>query len=772
MHQGADPDGAAAAVPGADAAEAFRLIAENASDVVYRADPDGVITWISPSAEALFGWPPADIVGRSISDFIHPDDRDATLEFWRSVIATAASGRVESRIVRRDGVAVWVAGSARPARTDDGSVVGFVGDLRDIDAEREARDALAARTAELEEARRITRLGVWRRDLRTGTTTWSREMFEIFGFDPAGPPPAPETIDALLPPESRAARDRAVAASDADGTWGTELEIRRTDGTARWVRQNGAVARDAAGTVIAYHGTARDITERKRAELAVEASEARLRATLEAAPESFAIYAPVLDADGRFVDAEIVYMNGIARDRWFAGGPLEEVRGTRVFERLPQFRSNVFDIYRDVVDTGVPFAEVRRLESPAGEIWMDLRVAPVPGGFVHTSRDITAARLAQQAVERAHAELAEAQRIAHVGSWTFDIASDQPAWSDEYFRIFGLEPGGEVPPYAGQERLFTPESWARLGAAVAAASAEGTAYEIPLEIVRPDGAHRQTVARGEAVRDATGAIVGLRGTLADVTELRRAEATIRASEERYRTDRRYGRRRDRHGTGRRDHRRVERGRDADVRLCRRRGDRPAGHAHPAGVDRRGPRRRAPSLRRERRPARRGPHDRGDRATAGRDGVPDRAVALRVARRRRPLRDDDPPRHHREAGGGCSHRTGTSGARRGPADRACRELDVRHRVGPAGLVGRVLPHLRARARAGRSHRMPARSVCSPRSRGRGWAPRSRPPRQKGPPTRSRSRSSGPTARTGRRSRAARPCAMRPARSSACGGPSRT
>ena len=697
MRQGADPDGAASApCRGPTMPRPSGLIAENASDVVYRADPDGVITWISPSAEALFGCAPADIVGRSISDFVHPDDRDATLEFWRSVIATAASGRVESRIVRRDGVAVWVAGSARPARTDDGSVVGFVGDLRDIDAEREARDALAARTAELEEARRITRLGVWRRDLRTGTTTWSREMFEIFGFDPAGPPPAPEAIDALLPPESRAARDRAVAASDADGTWGTELEIRRADGAAGRVRQNGAVARDAAGTVIAYHGTARDITERRRAELAVEASEARLRATLEAAPESLRDLRAgprrrrqVRRRRDRLHERH--RPRPVVRRRSARGG-----RAGRASSSASRSSARTSSTSTAMSSTrACRSRRCRRLESPAGEIWMDLRVAPVPGGFVHTSRDITAARLAQQAVERAHAELAEAQRIAHVGSWR--LGERLRALPHVVGRALpDLRPRARRPrprPPAAEESLFDPESVRPPQCGGGGGDRQRhLPPDLEIEFIRADGEHRPAGSPA-ASQCATppAPFVELRGTFHDVTEAAAGgggdralseahlrsitetarEAIVTASDDGTIVDWNAGRRRSSSGGPRR----------------RRSGGRCRSSSPPRSTTRTSV--CEASVPRERRSARgrADPGARGARSSAGRLALPDRAVARRV------VRDGGGHfataiilSHHFEAkGGGRRLRQVRGRARRGAADRARRQLG-RGTPGRSDVVG--------------------------------------------------------------------------------------
>lgn len=125
------------------------------------------------------------------------------------------------------------------------------------------------------------------------------------------------------------------------------------------------------------------------------------------------------------------------------------------------------------------------------------------------------------------AALREAQRLAGIGNWRWDFHRDMSIWSDELYRIFGRDPA--LPP-AGFEtvsRYFAPESWQRLSAAVRAASEEGLPYKLDVELVQADGSRRWVLARGEAVRDETGQVVALRGTMQDITERHQSELELR-----------------------------------------------------------------------------------------------------------------------------------------------------------------------------------------------------------------------------------------------------
>src|SRR6185295_18788274 len=75
-------------------------------------------------------------------------------------------------------------------------------------------------------------------------------------------------------------------------------------------------------------------------------------------------------------------------------------------------------------------------------------------------------------------------------------------------------------------QLFTSESWDRLRDAAATSLHTGAPYELVLEMVRADGTHRWIAARGEAQRDSTGHIAGLRGTVQDITDRKLADEAL------------------------------------------------------------------------------------------------------------------------------------------------------------------------------------------------------------------------------------------------------
>jgi PAS domain S-box-containing protein len=128
----------------------------------------------------------------------------------------------------------------------------------------------------------------------------------------------------------------------------------------------------------------------------------------------------------------------------------------------------------------------------------------------------------------------EAQRVAHIGHWELYPEIGTPVWSDEIFRIFGLNPQEKEPSFTDHETHLHPDDWPLLNNAVTLASTEGTPFDIIFRIVRPDGEIRWTHAIGTTTKDEKDNVTKLFGTAQDITERKRTEEALRESEQKYR----------------------------------------------------------------------------------------------------------------------------------------------------------------------------------------------------------------------------------------------
>jgi len=148
-------------------------------------------------------------------------------------------------------------------------------------------------------------------------------------------------------------------------------------------------------------------------------------------------------------------------------------------------------------------------------------------------RDISKLKQSENALRDSEARLSEAQKLARLGTWSWDVEKDVVTWSEELYGMLGMDPGQSAPTYQTLPGFYTSESWERLSQAVQASLEQGGSYDLEVDMVRPGGGIVHTSTRGQAVKDKSGKVVRLYGTVWNITEHKRAEEALRDSEKRY-----------------------------------------------------------------------------------------------------------------------------------------------------------------------------------------------------------------------------------------------
>jgi PAS domain-containing protein len=272
----------------------------------------------------------------------------------------------------------------------------------------------------------------------------------------------------------------------------------------------------------------------ERSRLERQAHEDQFRQAIESMLDPVMICRIERDESDVVVDLRIEYLNEAAS----AGG---SGLGRLLSEHWSGIRQQgLLQRYLDVAATGVPLAldSYRYVDPVRPEVGgvFDLRATRIGELVFIVYRDVSE-RVGRELEVRRHQEaLAEAQRIAKVGSWRWDAATGDDEWSVQMFEICGIDPGD---PRPGRERflgLLADDGSSRFLAAMDEAAEGDGRVQLELRLVRPDGDVRDVIITGEVLVDAAGEVQATRGTIQDVTDRRFVELALRRSEERLRRE--------------------------------------------------------------------------------------------------------------------------------------------------------------------------------------------------------------------------------------------
>ena len=166
--------------------------------------------------------------------------------------------------------------------------------------------------------------------------------------------------------------------------------------------------------------------------------------------------------------------------------------------------------------------------------WWDVVITPIFGSdqqvrqLLVISRDITEQKQAAETLAKSEHLLREAQNYAHIGNWSLEADGVTSYWSEEIYRVMGLDPTS-LPGPVTLAKVAHPEDFTKVRDSLDAALQEGLEHKVEYRVVRPDGEIRWAACKGAPLYDSNGRVVRLLGIFQDITERRLAEERTRAS---------------------------------------------------------------------------------------------------------------------------------------------------------------------------------------------------------------------------------------------------
>lgn len=477
------------------------------------------------SAAEHYGYTRDSFLRMTMVDLLAPGEEASIRESVLRLMQSTPSGRMTDlgvqRHRRRDGRPSDVEMSWGLVRSDGSTAILAL--AHDVTERNFAEQALWASEAQMRGILETALDAIVLMDSRGLILSWNPRAESLFGWS-RQEAVGRRMVELIVPPRYREAHERGMKHYLATGEGPilnrpVELSALRKDGTEFPVALRVSALRDTDRVV--FCAFVEDITERKRTQETVVASEKRYRALFESNPLPILLFEPdtlrILAVNPAAVRhygfSEWEFRDRSLPDLWAAeeGGagpdPPPPERGLR--HRTKDGRA--FDV--EVTSQAIEFAG-----RPA-------RIAVV--------QDITERKRAQDRVARAERQLSIAQRITHIGSWQWEMGAEHVTWSDELYRIYGLEPQECPITYAGFLSRVHADDRERIQANVASVVQHGGSFAFDERILRPDGSVRTLRSQGEAMLGEDGRVLGLIGTCLDVTDRRQEEERQRQAEERF-----------------------------------------------------------------------------------------------------------------------------------------------------------------------------------------------------------------------------------------------
>ncbi|MEN3279152.1 MAG: hypothetical protein V7607_292 [Solirubrobacteraceae bacterium] len=324
----------------------------------------------------------------------------------------------------------------------------------------------------------------------------------------------------LIHEDDRPAAARTLAGIVEQGGTSEPFRLRVlvAGGQVRWIEAQSTVDPESGLIYTVVH----DITDRE------EVFMDRLAGAFRDAPLGMALVAP----DGRFVrvNSTLCQLLGRTREQLLDGVLPDVVEHEDVARALSSTATSLHVETRMRHRDGRPVVALVSLT-----LVRDLH--DEPQYYVCQVLDMTERYEAQAGLAANEAKLAEAQQIAQLGSWEWEIAADRVTWSDELYRIYGVNPDDGVSgfgSYGSYLEKVHADDRARVARVIETALTERRPWSIDYRIVRPGGDLRMIHARGEIVLDEEGRPEVVHGTCQDVTDNRRVEDALRATEQLFR----------------------------------------------------------------------------------------------------------------------------------------------------------------------------------------------------------------------------------------------
>lgn len=496
----------------------------NVHAIVSITDARGNMIYVNEKFCEISGYSRQELIGEShriIKSEFHPP------EFFTGMWGSISRGLIWQGEIcnrRKDGSHYWVETSIVPFTDSSRKPYQYISLRTDITHLKQMEQRLARSQV-------YANIGTWDWNIETGELFWSERIGPLFGYPTGTVEISYENFLAAVHPDDRQSVVEAIRNCVEHGAeYNIEHRCIWPDGTHHWLMERGDVVRDRYGNPKHMLGVVQDITNRKLTELELADSRKKLE---EAQHRARLGYWTRDLATGKPSWSNEVY--GLVKREPDRFNPSLQNYYDEIVHPLD--RADVQEAERIAIETGIPASLDHRILWPDGSVrWVHLDAyiegddEGKPLKLVGTMQDITDRKQSELALAESRKQHEAAQRLAKMGHWTADMTTGELRWSEEIFRIFGLDPHLFQPSIEAFARAIHPEDLELVRESERRAAETGM-HDVVHRIVRPDGEVRYVHELAKAQTGPDGQVLQLSGTVQDVTELKQTEQALLQAKE-------------------------------------------------------------------------------------------------------------------------------------------------------------------------------------------------------------------------------------------------
>ena len=497
----------------------LQSVIEKAALVIWTFDAKGTITFIQGRALAQMGIDADDLVGRSIFEIIPAGTP------IHDLVTRALSGEDACGVVEVNGW--WFDTKYSALRDENGAFAGAVGVATDVSSLHQTRQELRRGEIHLQAVMEAAPVVIWAVDQNGIFTVSQGQTLEKIGLKQGEA--VGRSIFEMYGHQSEVA---AMVRRALDGESShSMLEAGDLVFEVRYAPQ-----RDGAGEICGVVGASYDISDRIRAQRELDESEARLERIAANAPGM--VFRIHRNAARQF---SFLYVSDGCRDVYGVEAAAV-LRDAQIVVEMthPDDAVSFLETVEHSERNLEAFLHESRILNPQNDFglrWIRVQARPtrqqdgttIWDGMVS---DVTAARAAQELALRSRIALDEAQRLAQIGSFEWNLATGEVAWSNEMFRLLGHDPASFVPDAESILPFIAPNLRQNVEQGTVSLSYDVTA-PLLLEIASRDGETRTLQTHVRVETDETGRVVRLVGSAQDISDTIESQRALRESEQRY-----------------------------------------------------------------------------------------------------------------------------------------------------------------------------------------------------------------------------------------------